>query len=127
MQRDSSPIPSLASAVLVGAAAVGIMAWLCKSSSARSTTPARSADPVTRRSSLRSTSTSSGQPRGARAPYAQALSDTGNAPDERPAGTPAPPEDGKRASAIGDTFSAGTASEVTASADNKGGMGQGGR
>lgn len=127
MPRIASPLKPLFSAFLLGAAAVGILKLLARAPETGSSSPANPADTGNRRSSLRSRPAGRGMARGAKAPYAQALSDTGSGPDERPAGTPAPPEEAKRTSAIGDTFSAGTAGEVTPSADTKGGLGQGGR
>jgi len=122
-----SPLKPLFGAFLLGAATVAVLKLLGRSPQASSASPANPAESGNRRSSLRSRPAGRGTPRGAKAPYAQALSDMGNGPDERPAGTPAPPEEAKRTSAIGDTFSAGTAGEVTPSADTKGGLGQGGR
>jgi hypothetical protein len=122
-----SPLKPLFGAFLLGAATVAVLKLLGRPPQSGSAAPANPADAGNRRSSLRSRPGGGGRPRSAKAPYAQALSDTGSAPDERPAGTPAPPEEAKRTSAIGDTFSAGTAGEVTSSADTKGGLGQGGR
>jgi hypothetical protein len=127
MPRTASPLKPLFSAFLLGAATVGILKLLARTPQPTTSSPANPADTGNRRSSLRSRPGGRGPQHAAKAPYAQALSDAGSAPDERPAGTPAPPEEAKRTSAIGDTFSAGTAGEVTPSADTKGGLGQGGR
>ncbi|WP_420224457.1 hypothetical protein [Pigmentiphaga litoralis] len=127
MRRTVSPVKPLFSAFLLGAVTVGLLKLLARAPETGSSPQANPAGAGDRRSSLRSRPGGRGTPRGARAPYAQALSDTGNGPEERPAGIPAPPEEAKRTSALGDTFSSGTAGEVTPSADTKGGLGQGGR